>query len=249
MNKTFRQKWVDAGYGSVMGSAEVVLPPPPHLIRLYHLTSTAHAISDIQKARLKVARLDDLNDPFELLALSFKERGVRTVIRDFKKRYGKQTGLLCFSADWTNPVLWSHYGEKHAGICLGFDVPRAQVEKVRYEDERILAHLGDPPDFSNLDSALQRQMLCTKYRHWEYESEYRLFVNLSDALVDGPFHFLPFGPDLQIREVILGPSCGAPMKAIRDSAHALDPDVSVIQARLAFKFFKVVPDERTVRAR
>jgi hypothetical protein len=84
MNKAFRAKWVDLGYGSVMGSAEVVLPPPPEFIRVYHLTPTKYAISDIEHGRLKVARFSDLNDPFELLALSFKELAVEKSSRSFQ---------------------------------------------------------------------------------------------------------------------------------------------------------------------
>jgi hypothetical protein len=119
--------------------------------------------------------------------------------------YDSHTGLLCFSADWTNPVLWSHYAAKHRGICLGFDLKRNRAELVRYEDERILAQLGDPPNPVNLDPALQRLLLCTKFRHWQYESEHRVFVPLKNTLADGPLHFVPFDPELQLREVILGP--------------------------------------------
>jgi hypothetical protein len=78
MNKAMRQEWVKAGYDKDIGSAEVVPPPPPAFLRLYHFTSSEYAISDIGLRRLKVARLADLNDPFELMALDFgkKRRGI-----------------------------------------------------------------------------------------------------------------------------------------------------------------------------
>lgn len=232
MNKAFRQKWVDGGYGSVMGSAEVVLPPPPEFLRVYHLTSEKHAASDIAQSRLKVARFSDLNDPFELLALSFKERAVRTIVQDFKAQYDRHTGLLCFSADWTNPVLWSHYATKHKGICLGFDLRRTKAEAVRYEDERILAQLGDPPNPGNLDPGLQRLLLCTKFRHWQYESEHRVFVPLKTAIADGPLHFVPFDPDLKLREVVLGPLCTLALDDVRKQVGAQYPDATIFKARL-----------------
>jgi DUF2971 family protein len=246
MNKSFRAEWVKGGYGSVMGSAEVVLPPPPEFIRVYHLLPLKHAESDIVLRRLKVARFADLNDPFELLALSFKELAVERIVREFKIKCDEHTGLLCFSADWTNPVLWSHYADNHRGVCLGFDLGRSRAEAVRYEDERILAQLGDPPNPLNLDENLQRLLLRTKFRHWEYESEYRVFVPLKDAISDGGSYFVPFGPDLQLREVVLGPLCKRSLDDLRALTHASYPDASVIKGRLASKFFKVVPDEVTV---
>ena len=154
MNKQLRQQWVTAGYGDKMGSGEVVPPPPKDILRSYHITSAEFAISDIGLGRMKVARFSDLNDPFELMALNFRERPARRTISDFKNEYDSHTGLLCFSMNWTNPVLWSHYGAKHRGICLGFDVPRILVERVKYEDQRILRSFGSG-DPRQLDTELQ----------------------------------------------------------------------------------------------
>jgi hypothetical protein len=39
MHKEYRDEWERAGYGRNIGSAEVLLPPPDHLRRVYHLTS------------------------------------------------------------------------------------------------------------------------------------------------------------------------------------------------------------------
>ena len=30
--------------------------------------------------------------------------------------------ILCFSRNWDNLLLWSHYGDSHTGVCLGFDI-------------------------------------------------------------------------------------------------------------------------------
>jgi len=78
-----------------MGSAEVVPPPPAELIRVYHLTPAEFAINNIALGRLKVTRFSDLNDPFELISLNFKERRRRLGFRI----YGDPEGL---------PVLFLH---------------------------------------------------------------------------------------------------------------------------------------------
>lgn len=234
-----------AGYGPKMGSAEVVPPPPKGILRIYHLTSAEFAISDIGLGRMKVARFSDLNDPFELMALNFREQPARKTINDFKTDYDSHTGLLCFSANWTNPVLWSHYGAKHRGICIGFDIKRTLVEQVKYEDERILRNFGTG-DPHRLDTALQELLRCTKYSHWRYEEEFRRFVSLKDTIKEGSLHFYPFDDSLQLREVILGPQCNLSPDAVRRLTPAHYHNAVTFKARLAVKFFAVVPDEGTV---
>jgi len=246
MNKALRAKWIKAGYPGEMGSAEVVPPPPRDFIRVYHLTSAEFAISNIGLGRMKVARFLDLNDPFELMALNLRERRTRKVVRDFKNAQDSHTGLLCFSANWTNPVLWSHYGVKHRGICLGFNLMRDRAQKVQYKDERILANLGEEGDPLTLDNELQDLLLHTKYSHWKYEDELRVFVPLEEAIKEGTMHFCSFDQSLQLAEVILGPQCSLSLDAVRQLTLAKHPHAVTFGARPAIKFFAVVPKEKTV---
>src|ERR1051325_180704 len=126
-----------------MSSAKFLRPPDFTLRRVYHLTSQEHAISSISLCRLKVARFSEVNDPFELLALNSRKQAIRQWGKSFKQESNKKTGLLCFSANWRNPVLWSHYANKHQGICLGFDLKRTTVKPVSYESERLRAELNE----------------------------------------------------------------------------------------------------------
>jgi hypothetical protein len=241
-----RAAWVAAGYRSDMASAIACRPPGADFIRLYHLTSAEHAVSDIALGRLKVARFSDLNDPFELIAANFREREVRNVIRGFKAAFDAQSGLLSFSEDWADPVLWSHYASRHRGICLGFNVPRDLVQEVHYEDERIRAELDVIDDPTQLPADLKQALLCTKFRHWEYEHEYRRFIPLDSAIEEGRLHFVPFGPDLALAEVILGPECILELQTVRNLVASRYVDALVYKSRLAFKFFHVVPQESTI---
>lgn len=246
MNKALRKKWKNAGYRKNMGSAEVVPPPPQKFIRVYHLTSAAFAINDIALRRLKIARILDLNDPFELMAFSFREKRIRKVVRNFKNAYDSHTGLLCFSADWTDPVLWSHYGAKHRGICLGFDLKRTRAQKIQYEDKRVPIEFDEQEGSRKLDKKLQRLLLQTKFVHWQYEEEHRVFVSLEKAFKEGSLHFFPFDKSLKLAEVILGPQCTLSLDTVRQLTQEHHPRAVTFKARLAFKFFKVVPDGRTV---
>lgn len=242
-NKT---QWEASGYPRDMASGAACLPPPAHLLRVYHLTSADHAVNNIAFGRLKVARFSDLNDPFELIGVNFREREVRKVVRGFKDAYDAHTGLLCFSADWADPVLWSHYATKHRGICLGFNVPRNSLERVQYEDQRPLANLSDDGSPLQIGEELQKKLLCTKFGHWAYEKEYRKFIPLQNATQEGRLHFVNFGPELELAEVVLGPQCAASLDKVRTLVSSRDHGAITYQARLAFKYFHVVPQESSV---
>jgi hypothetical protein len=243
-----RAAWVAAGYRGNMGSAIACRPPSdPNVRRVYHLTTAEHAISDIALGRLKLARFSDLNDPFELIAANFREREIRKVIRGFKSAFDAQTGLLSFSEDWVEPLLWSHYAARHRGICLGFNVPKNLLESVTYQDDRLRAELDKlGADPLQLPADLQQALRCTKYRRWDYECEYRRFVGLDSAVPEGRLHFVPFGPELELAEVILGTECVLSIDAVRDTVRGRYPNAVVFKARLEFKGFHIVPQESSV---
>ena len=246
MHQEYRRLWKNAGYSTMMGSAEVVKPPPKPLRRVYHMCSAEHGVSNIELSRMKISRFSDLNDPFELLALNLREKKVRRTLKNFKADYDSQTGLVCFSGDWTNPVLWSHYANKHKGICLGFDVDEANLKDVEYREDLILPELQGDTIVENLNKSLRGLLIKTKYKHWEYEDERRLFISLDNKEKYDGLYFLNFGETLKLREVVLGPLCSLNLRHVRATVNHHHSGVTTFKARLAFKFFKVVPDARTV---
>lgn len=157
----------------------------------------------------------------------------------------KTTGLLCFSANWTNPVIWSHYATKHKGICLGFDLCRSIVEKVEYADERLRAALPDDKDPNTIPEAIQDRLRRTKSRDWQYEQEIRVFVDLTKATSENGLYYWPFDENLRLAEIILGPRCDQKLSAIATLVAATSPGAVVFKARLAFRSFRVVLDGRT----
>jgi len=70
-----------------------------------------------------------------------KER--RAAFRATKEQINENKGLICFSKSWSNPLMWGHYAEKHAGMCLGFDVPDKLLAPVIYA-KRLLKMEIDP---------------------------------------------------------------------------------------------------------
>jgi hypothetical protein len=189
-----------------------------------------------------VARFSQLNDLFELLAPSFKDKSVRRLVREHKRVLDADEGLLSFRGDWTAPPLWAHYGAKLRGICLGFNLIENDLIDVEYQEARLV--VGPITDISR---ELARTLVATKAKSWEYERECRLLVPLDDVMLEGEYHFKKFGDDLDLAEVILGPLCSLEVSAVRTKTLQLYPHVTVFKARPAEKWFHMVPDERTVQ--
>jgi hypothetical protein len=241
LNDHFRELWKQAGYEKNYGSAAVIPPPPPSVLRAYYICPAEYAISNIVFARQKVSRFSELNDPFELLA-SWRA-GEHPVILRHREEQEAKTGLLCFTSDWTNPVLWSHYGARHRGICLGFDLDRSlPPRKVQYRPGRLEGKLKSPV----VDNELTELLLCTKFESWSYEREWRVPVKLASMHHEGGLCFYRLDPKIRLAEVILGPLCTLPWTEIRDLASAHNGNVNTIKSRLALNSFNVVPDEDTV---
>lgn len=237
----YDMQWSALGYPKGMGSAKFLPPPDPPFIRVYHLMSTEYAISSIGLRRLKVALFSELNDPFELWALKSHKREIRQRVRGFVDEQNKKTGLLCFSANWTNPMLWSHYAAQHKGICLGFDLIRKEVRDVHYQIERSTP--SSPEAIPRpIPTDLQNHLIQTKFIDWKYEQEYRRIVDLTKARKEGNLYFLSFGKGLCLKEVILGVRNENTLEAIRELTAATNPGAVVFKTRLERRGFRIIGD-------
>jgi hypothetical protein len=127
---------LDAGLGINISRARPV-DLEVDVMLLYHLLSSQYALDDLRKGRIKISKFSDLNDPFELLATELPEKATRQIFSRWRKQIASTRGVICFSRSWDNPVLWSHYGDKHRGIALGFEVSDPIVEQVRYVGQRL----------------------------------------------------------------------------------------------------------------
>ena len=89
-------------------------------------------------------------------------------------------------------------------------------------------------------------MLHTKFESWRYESEWRILVDLAETMPESDLYFYNFEPRFRLAEVILGSFCNLSVTDMRELLAAHHPDAVTIKARMAFKFFKIVPKESTV---
>ncbi|WP_447724001.1 DUF2971 domain-containing protein [Sphingomonas koreensis] len=189
----------------------------------------------IRSRRIRLSRLKSMNDPFELLAVEASDKLTRAFLRSNRDQVHETTGFICFSKSWRNPVQWGHYAERHKGLCLGFDVNDDHLSPVHYAPARVPAlEFRAIVEAEDLDGL--RRIGTTKYDHWHYEDEVRSLHMLSDPEPDG----VAFGPDLALREVMVGANNTIlTRKELTGAVNGLG-QVRLTKVRPSFKEFKMV---------
>jgi hypothetical protein len=212
-------------------------------VKLFYLTSAPFALSNLALRRLKIARFADLNDPFELLPVNLADAINRRALCAFKESINETIGLICFSSTWDNPVLWGHYGDKHAGIALGFEVPDALANKVLYSDRPFRIPFDPKTKRAIPNKKTVNRLLRTKFVDWKYEKEYRLFVQLEHSTRESGMYFYDFSEEACLCEVILGPKCELPADRIDTLLKGFKQPIRLIKSRIAFESFRVVENK------
>ena len=136
------------------------------------------------------------------------------------QRYEK--GIVSFAEQDDCPLMWSHYGDQHRGICLGYSVPEEATEdvhKVAYDGNRLVkasevgAMLdGDDEARTRVDAAV----MLRKAESWSYEQEWRLIGRRGTE-----------GSPLELEEIIFGMKCMESvkytvMKALEDRSGSVE---------------------------
>lgn len=209
-------------------------------MRVYHFVNEEFGLDDLRRRRLKIATLNELNDPFELFGVDLGDEKLRRAFSLMKQELALSRGILCFSCDWRNPVQWSHYADKHTGLCFGFDVPDKLLGRVNYSRRRFVVDLESFQDPRQIDVETAKKFLFTKYAHWRYENEVRSFVTLNDKDKETDLYFADFSDDLLLRQVIVGAQSKTSREMLKNALGNMAPTVECFKARLAFKSFRVV---------
>lgn len=115
-----------------------------------------------------------------------------------------QYRVFCMSIHPNSPLMWSHYGDKHQGVCLELSVRNSLfcgALQVQYMKNYPKFNLYEQDEFEDL------KPLISKSIRWSYEDEFRLvtaelpytFPNVPSS--ENGFVSLPNGA---LKSVILG---------------------------------------------
>jgi hypothetical protein len=206
----------------------------------YHFISEEYALAAIEDQCLKLSLIDDLNDPFELFAADLPDAESRNEALKFKKHMAERVGILCFSKNWKNTLLWSHYADRHKGVALEFQIKDDVALPVQYSKNRYPIDLkGRKSRRKRVTKAETEGLWLTKFSSWEYEEEIRIICTKGECLQKGKLYFKAFDDEISLQGIVLGPLSKLSIKTIRDKLPK-GKELSVIKSRLAFRSFNIV---------
>lgn len=209
------------------------------MVRLYRFLNAEFGLRSLVDKRLRVGRIEELNDDFEFIGVATDIREERIALRNTRRQLSANNGVLCMSKGWESPLMWAHYGDSHKGMALGFDVPADLYPAVEYVEKRPSRQEMGLGDVGRMSEATMERLIKMKAKGWAYEQEHRAFVGLNDGiLLEGTKHFfVDFGPQLILKEVIVGSRFRTQRSEVM---RLVDSSVDVFMTRGDFEDFKVV---------
>src|SRR5690606_9053902 len=152
----------------------------------------------------------------------------------------REFGIVCFTTDWEHPMMWSHYADRHRGMCLGFDVLNARpIIPIEYAPNLLEAKDLKLEQIDDLSIVDYMRTWCVKYEAWAYAAERRMVFQLDQERKEGSHYFHQFEPALRLAEVVVGAESNVTREQVADAIGDLR-NVEINKARLAFKRFAVV---------
>lgn len=200
-------------------------------MRVYHFIDKEFGLENIKNRRLKVSNIMSVNDPFEFFSVCTGDKIDRSALIKTKEELASKYGFLCFSESWKSPVQWAHYAERHTGLCLGFDIEDSLLHKIDYVDKRF--QLPQIPQESDME-----RLLKTKYSHWSYEQEHRLWAELKNK--EEGHYFKYFDGEFSLKQVIVGHKSNITRDELNTALGSLASECEAFKARPAFKTFDMV---------
>lgn len=196
--------------------------------RIYHYSSYKTSVNDIiTKQTLKFSNPISFNDPFDcsekILNVNYDRNLIDKTLKDMKynrrnrrnlktneikaqqnsimKEEREKYKICCFSGKNDEVLMWSHYADKHNGICCGFEFPidndRFTIAPVNYKQS--IEKLEGETDLYKIIY----YWLTTKSKFWEYENEFRAIMNAKN--LSSNFEIIQYEANC-LKEIVFG--CG-----------------------------------------
>lgn len=180
-----------------------------------------YALSDLINNEITVCSPRVMNDPFDTLLLSWGEYYLRDKggrkhvppyvksleyyrIRSFSKLEGKTRSKIL-----SNVLLWSHYADKHTGMCIEYSFSSSfacTTDPSRVFRFRNVIYRPDKEKVSlNIGTMNTDLSLLTKHTAWRYEKEVRLITYISDQ--EGQFIPIKLDQESKIKSIYFGVRC------------------------------------------
>ena len=224
----------------------------PPSVRIYRYLASQWALKSLRERRLRVSRINELNDPLEWRVGSIGEHpghvlAGRESFDAFVDRLNEEMGVISHSATSADPVIWSHYADSHKGIALEFDHligeylhPVSYSHSLPIFDVSQFLKGGSSQDYT---LTILRNALDRKSLSWAYEKEYRVhFALATNCEKEGDDYFKRI-PQNYLKRVILGVRCATTVQDVKEAlAEGGLSDVEVVKARLSETTYEILCD-------
>lgn len=209
---------------------------------VYHYTKKKYAISNIVNSRMKVSRINGLNDPYELYLNMYRSGKLLSELEviNIKNNFNERMGFISFSRNFNNPVQWGHYADKFFGVCIAYEIPKKYLIKIRYMRKPLAV------DFNRTDfEQAFVEATKSKYVDWNYEKEMRLVVNFAseDLILDEGMHFVVNREALIPKSIYLGLKCSL---SEDDMVLLRGRGINVFNTKLSSDRYKILVSDQVI---
>ena len=146
-----------------------------------------------EEAITEMLHIEGLLDKLQQRVEEMQDSEYIPLLRTFLSRIT----VSCFSASgWNNQLMWSHYANSYAGICVEYDFEKIKdfigfVHPVSYTTVRPTLSMADlgiaAADLKSKDRLVKEDVnveriisyLCCKNKCWQYEDEWRI-INIGE---------------------------------------------------------------------
>ena len=180
---------------------------------LYNYTPiNINTIKSILNEQLWLSHTNSFNDPVDPSIKQFKK---------YKEDYDYLLDSIkvgCLTTKNDNTLMWSHYADKHRGICIEYDIGKINekynliINKVNYNMPIITNKVNysipiitnksivdnETLEIDNIKRLIE--LFYTKSEEWKYEKEYRILYydkerKKDGILIDCPIKSISFGTE------------------------------------------------------
>lgn len=200
--------------GSIKASDPRTFNDPSEFKILYDFDSDDETIRQRYFSDNPKASQEDFHD----WSNSFTEHNQWYIGYSNRQEILNRFGVICFTTDPTNYLMWSHYASSHTGFCIGFD-DKILNSINTWQCQGTVTYTDSVPVFNYYTQKQEdyiRSIFLNKSTNWKYEKEWRI-------VTDG--HGIKKFDKSLVKEIIIG--CKAPSELDQYVRLLIDSQISI----------------------